>query len=184
MTTIKEFTTPKDASEVRNLLGMTNFCCRFIKNYATLIQPLRELTKKDVPFEWRGEKERALEKLRDALLNASENAYFDSTKKTEAFTDASPVGVPAVLTQKELNSDERKIIAYASRALSPTEQNYSQLERKAHAIIWSCEHFHLYLFGVRFDVFTDHQPLVAIILKSSVETFSSFRKVVSASTTL
>ena len=68
-------------------------------------------------------------KLRDALLNASENAYFDCTKKTEVFNDASPIGVAAVLTQKELNSDERKIIAYASRALSPTEQNYSQLER-------------------------------------------------------
>ena len=89
---------------------------RFIKNYATLTQPLRELTKKDVLFEWRGVQERALEKLRDAILNASENAYFDSTKKTEVFTDASPVGVAAVLTQKELNSDERKIIAYASRA--------------------------------------------------------------------
>ena len=70
VTTIKEFTTPKDASEVRSLLGMTNFCCRFIKNYATLTQPLREITKKDVLFEWRGEQERALEKLRDAILNA------------------------------------------------------------------------------------------------------------------
>ena len=61
VTTIKEFTTPKDASEVRSLLGMTNFCCRFIKNYATLTQPLRELTKKDVPFEWRGEQEQGEE---------------------------------------------------------------------------------------------------------------------------
>ena len=161
VTKIKEFTTPKDASEVRSLLGM-NFCCRSIKNYATLTQPLRELTKNDVSFEWRGEQERALEKLRDALLNASENAYFVSTKKTEVFNDASPVGVAAVLTQKELNSNKRKIIAYASRALSPTEQNYSQLEREALAIVWSSEHFHLYLYGARFDVFTDHQPLVAI----------------------
>ncbi|CAB4043628.1 Hypothetical predicted protein, partial [Paramuricea clavata] len=87
VTAIKEFATPKDASEVRSLLGMTNFCCRFIKNYATLIQPLRELTKKDLPFVWTGKQERALEKLCDALTNASENAYFDSTKTTEVFTD-------------------------------------------------------------------------------------------------
>ncbi len=162
MTAIKEFATPKDASEVRSLLGMTNFCCRFVKNYATLTQPLRELTKKDVPFVWTGKQERALEKLRDALTNASENAYFDPTKTTEVFTDASPVGVAAVLTQKKPNSDERKIVAYASRALSITEQNYSQLEREALAIVWSCEHFHLYLYGGRFAVFTDHQPLVTI----------------------
>ena len=141
VTAIKEFATPKDASEVRSLLGMTNFCCRFVKNYATLTQPLRELTKKDVPFVWTGKQERALEKLRDALRNASENAYF---------------------TQKKPNSDGRKIVAYASRALSITEQNYSQLEREALAIVWSCEHFHLYLYGGRFAVFTDHQTLVTI----------------------
>ena len=162
VTTIKEFNTPKDASEIRSLLGMTNFCCRFIKNYATLTQPLRELTKKGVPFAWTVKQERALEKLRDALTNASENAYFDSTKKTEVFTDASPVGVAAVLTQKDPDSDKRKIIAYARRALSSTKQNYSQLEREALAIVWSCEHFHLYLYGAKFTVLTDHQPLVSI----------------------
>ena len=162
VTTIKEFTTPKDASEISSLLGMTNFCCRFIKNFATLTQPIRELTKKGVPFAWTVKQERALEKLRDALTNASENAYFDSTEKTEVFTDASPVGVAAVLTQKDPDSDKRKIIAYASRALSSTEQNYSQLEREALAIVWSCEHFHLYLYRTKFTVFTDHQPLVSI----------------------
>jgi hypothetical protein len=98
VTTIKEFATPKDASEVRSLLGMTNFCCRFVKNYATLTHPLRELTKKDIPFVWTGKQGRALEKLCDALTNASENAYFDSTKMTEVFTDATSVGVAAVLT--------------------------------------------------------------------------------------
>ena len=159
---IQEFITPNDASEVRSLLGMTNFCCRVIKNYATLTAPLRELTKKNVPFLWTKKQERALAMLRDILTNAPENAYFDSTKITEVFTDASPVGVAAVLTQKEPESEERKIIAYASRALTSTEQNYSQLEREALAIIWSCEHFHLYLYGGRFSVFTDHQPLVAI----------------------
>ena len=88
------------------------------------------------------------------------NTYFDSKKKTEVFTDASPVGVAAVLTQKDPDSDKRKIIAYASRALSSTEQNYSQLEREALAVVWSCEHFHLYLYGAKFTVFTDQQPLV------------------------
>ena len=101
VTKIKEFTMPKDASEVRSLLGM-NFCCRFIKNYATLTQPLRELTKKDVSFEWRGEQERALEKLRDALLNASENAYFDSTKKLKFSMMRVLLVLPLCLLRKSL----------------------------------------------------------------------------------
>ena len=37
-----------------------------------------------------------------------------------------------------------------------------QLERETLAIVWLCEHFHLYLYGARFDAFTDHQPLVMI----------------------
>ena len=160
--TIKEFTAPKDISKVRRLLGVTNFCCSFIKNYAMLTELVREMTKKGVLFVWTGKQKRALEKLRDTLTNVSENAYFDSTKTTEVFTDASPVGVSTVLIKKELNSDERKIIAYASQALSLTEQKYSQLEREVLAIVWSCEHFHLYLYEEAFTVFTDHQPLVTI----------------------
>ena len=144
------------------MLGMTNFCCRFIKNYATLTEPLRELTKKGIPFVWTKSQERALERLRVALTSAPENAYFDSTKITEVYTDASPVGVAAVLTQKEPDGDKRKVIAFASRAMSSPEQNYSQLEREAFAIVWACEHFHLYLYGGRFTVFTDHQTLVKI----------------------
>ena len=62
-----------------------------------------------------------MEKLRVALTSAPENAYFDSTKITEVYTDASPVGVAAILTQKEPD-------------MSLPEQNYSQLEREALAI--------------------------------------------------
>lgn len=69
-----------------------------------------------------------------------------------------------LLCSHRRNSDERKIIVYSSRALSTTEMNYSQLEREALTVVWSCEHFHLYLYmyGGRFAVFTDHQPLVVI----------------------
>ena len=94
---VEEFPTPGNASEVRSLLGMTNFCCRFIRNYATITEPLRELIKKDAPFLWTKRQDEALEELRVALSNAPKNAYFDSTKKTEIITDASPVGIIAVL---------------------------------------------------------------------------------------
>ena len=107
---------------MRNLPGMTNFCCRFIKNYAKLTEPLRELTKKRIAFVWTMRQERALERLRVALTSATEY----STKLKGVNTDGSPVGVAAVLTQKEPDGDERKVIAFASRAMSLPEQNYSQ----------------------------------------------------------
>ena len=122
VTAIRELTTPKDISDVRNLPGMTNFCCRFIKNYAKLTEPLRELTKKRIAFVGTMRQERALERLRVALTSAPENY----TKVTGVYTDGSPVGVAAVLTQKEPDGDERKVIAFASPAMSCPEQNYSQ----------------------------------------------------------
>ena len=55
------------------------------------------------------------------------------------------------------------IVQFASRALSAVEQRYSQTEREALAITWACEHFHIYIFGAPFTVFTDHKPLTSIL---------------------
>ena len=59
-------------------------------------------------------------------------------------------------------SQNRRIELFASRALSAVEQRYSQTEREALAITWACEHFHIYIFGAPFTVFTDHKPLTSI----------------------
>ena len=88
-------------------------------------------------------------------------AYFDPEKDTELIVDASPVGLGAILTQKTCDS-EKKIVAYASRSLSPVEQRYSQTEREALACVWACERFHLYVYGAPFTLITDHKPLVHI----------------------
>jgi hypothetical protein len=63
---------------------------------------------------------------------------------------------------KKFQNERRKVIAFASRALNPVEQRYSQTEREALAILWACEHFHLYVYGSHFTVITDHKPLEQI----------------------
>uniref|UniRef100_H3A736 Gypsy retrotransposon integrase-like protein 1 n=1 Tax=Latimeria chalumnae TaxID=7897 RepID=H3A736_LATCH len=148
---------PANATEVRSLLRVINFCCRFIPQYATLTEPLRELTKKDVPWKWSAKHEESLAKLRETLL-PSVLAYFDSDKETEILVDASPVGLTAILAYTQL----QHIVAFASRALTPIEQHYSQTEREALAVVWVCEHFHIYVYGRPFSVYTDHKPLIAI----------------------
>ena len=55
------------------------------------------------------------------------------------------------------------VVVYGSRALTAVEQRYrSQLERKALAVVWSCEYFHFYIFGAPVKVVTDHKPLVTL----------------------
>ena len=89
-------------------------------------------------------------------------AYFDSSKNTELYVDASPFGLGAILTQTTPGQQDTKVIAYASRSLTDTESRYSQIERESLAIVYGVEHFHIYLYGHGFTLITDHKPLELI----------------------
>ena len=76
--------------------------------------------------------------------------------------DASAVGISAILAQREQDSPQYKVIAYASRSLTPVEKRYSQTDREGLALVWGIEHFRLFLLEAEFDVITDHKALEAI----------------------
>ena len=88
---------PQNASEVRSLLGMANYSRKYIRDFATITAPLRELTKKNVCFKWEQKHSKAFEKLKDELTKAPVMAYFDTKKETILTVDASPVGISAIL---------------------------------------------------------------------------------------
>ena len=73
-------------------------------------------------------------------------------------TDASGVGLGAVLTQKQ-NDGSVRPVAYASRTLQPHEQNYGVTKLEALGVVWAVRHFRHYLYGHHCDVFTDHKAL-------------------------
>ena len=159
---IQNLETPSNATQVRSLLGMSNFCARFIPGYATMTQPLRELMKKDAQWTWTEECSKSLASIRQSLSNAPVLAYFNEQKATQIYVDASPVGLGAILSQHDNNGENECVIAYGSRALTAVEQRYSQTEREALAVVWACEHFHLYVYGKPVKIFTDHKALVSI----------------------
>ena len=88
-------------------------------------------------------------------------AYFDPNKETELVTDASPSGLSAILMQNTPGED-RRVVAYSSRALTDVERRYSQTEREALAIVWAVERLHLYLYGSHFKLITDCKPVQLI----------------------
>ena len=76
------------------------------------------------------------------------------------------MGLGAVLIQEK--NGERRAICYASRTLSNVERRYSQTEREALALVWACERFHLYVYGLpKFDLVTDHEALKVIYSRKS-----------------
>ena len=112
--------TPTSASEVRSL--MTNYCSRFIPDYATKTEPLHKLSHKDQPWEWTPRHDSAVNELKYALLKAPVTAYFDPVKDIELSVDGSPVRLAAILSQKDQETGTSHINTYASRSLTETEQ--------------------------------------------------------------
>ena len=154
---------PQNLSELRSFLGMVQYSSRFIADFATIVEPLRKLTKQDVKWDWTQKQDDAFQAIKNALSEQTTLMFFDPTKDTEIHVDASPVGLAAVMTQKQGQGQGHKPVAYASRSLSDVEQRYSQTEREALSVVWACEHFNIYILGSEFTtIVTDHKPLLNI----------------------
>ena len=106
--------------------------------------------------------QRAFVEVKEEISNSPVLALFDPSRETIVSADASSYGLGAVLLQKQA-SGERRPVAYASRAMTPTEQRYAQIEKEALAITWACDRFADYLMGLQFHVETDHKPLVPLL---------------------
>ncbi|VDI82386.1 Hypothetical predicted protein [Mytilus galloprovincialis] len=137
---------PKTASEMRSFHGLVNYCGRYIPDFSTVSAPLRELTRAKTKWIWSSRHQDAFDELK--RFNA----------ETHVIVDASPVGLGAILSQKQSDWNFRPV-TFASRTLTNVEQRYSQTEREALVVVWGCDRFHLYLYGKEFILVTDHKPL-------------------------
>ena len=96
-------------------------------------------------------------------------AYANYTKPFKLHTDASENGLEAVIYQKQDN-DMESVIAYVSRTLSKSEQNYDAHKLEFLALKWSItERFHGYLYGRHFEVYTDNNPLTCILTTAKLD---------------
>ncbi|CAM5109558.1 unnamed protein product [Eretmochelys imbricata] len=109
------------------------------------------------PVRWSDAAERAFTDLRTALCSNPILIALDFTKEFILQTDASEVGLGAVLSQ--VIGEEKHPILYLSRKLLPREQKYAVVERECLAVKWAIETLCYYLLGRRFILVTDHATL-------------------------
>ena len=158
---ITQMPRPENPKAILRLLGSVNYLSRFLPKLSEAAEPLRRLTKNDVPWHWESHQENAYQEVLKLMATAPVLKYYDVTQEVTIQADSSEKGLGAVLLQNG------QPVTFASRALSPVEGNYAQIEKEMLAIVFACERFDHYLHGkAEIKVETDHKPLVTIMQKS------------------
>lgn len=154
---VREFPVPQSLKDVQRFLGLAGWYHRFIPNFSDKAAPLHALKQKKSTWSWTKECQKAFDTIKHDLINAPVLVSPDLTKIFRVQTDASEVGLGAVLTQD--SEGEEHVVAYASRLLHGAEKSYSVSEKECLAVIWAVEKWRSYLEGRSFEVVTDHSAL-------------------------
>ncbi|GJS52951.1 putative reverse transcriptase domain-containing protein [Tanacetum coccineum] len=147
---IKDWTSPKSPTEIRQFLGLAGYYRRFIEGFSKIAKPMTKLTQKKVKFEWGDKQEAAFQLLKQKLCSAPILALPEGSEDFIAYCDASKKGLGAVLMQRE------KVISYASRQLKIHEKNYTTHDLELGAVVFALKIWRHYLYGTKCIVFMDH----------------------------
>ncbi|KAK7912339.1 hypothetical protein WMY93_012550 [Mugilogobius chulae] len=153
---------PSDPATLRSFLGLSAWYSKFVPNYATVVEPMRALLRKDCAFHWNKTAQTAFDQVKQLIVQSTALVLFDPNKPTIVSTDASDYGIGAVLTQLD-SSGEEQTVAFASRSLSDAERKYSIVEKEALACVWAAEKWRTWLWGRKFLLRTDHQALTTLL---------------------
>ena len=145
---IDKITVPTTVTQVRSFLGLVGYYRQFIKNFSRIASPLFKLLEKNAKFSWGEEQQQAFESLKQHLLNKPIVSYSDFSLPFRLYTDASNLGLGAVLAQ--VQEGRERIICCASRTLTKGEVNYSTTNKECLSIAWEVKYFRNYLIRENF----------------------------------
>ena len=160
---IAEYPQPSTIGELRQFLGFVNFQRKFLPDCSLTQKPLSCLIggRNSKKLVWSSEMIEAFDRLKSDMKVDLELAYPDYSEAAhniELWVDASSYGAGAYLAQRQ--GESHRVIGFNSMSFSKTQLNYSTLERELTALRWGIKSFRPFLYGVTFDLFTDHQPIV------------------------
>ncbi|XP_022099493.1 uncharacterized protein LOC110984016 [Acanthaster planci] len=155
---------PGTVNELQQFLGFVQYLAPFVPRLADHTDTLRALLRKDSDWQWNESHQKAFDHVKSLITAECTLTYFNPHKPTVVQVDASSKGLGAALLQ------DGKPIAFASKALTATEQRYANIERELLAVVFGCTRFHTYLYGAKFVVESDHKPLENIQHKSLANT--------------
>ena len=151
---------PTNKKQVQSFIGTINYLSKFSAILSEIAEPIQELAKDKVPFNWGPEHQSYFTQMKQEIISAPILAYYDPKKQTVLQTDASIKGLDACLAQEE------KPVYLASNTLTEAQQVFTAIELESLAVAWVMEKFHHFLYASHFIMETDQKPLEAILSKS------------------
>ena len=162
---IRDLPPPKTVKGVRSFLGLANYYRQCVPAYAEIAEPLINLTRKGVKFDWTDACQRNFVQLKNALTADTVMAHPDPLKPYSLFTDACDTAIGAILTQID-SKGRHRVIQYISHSLPDVQRRWATIEKEAYAVIYALQKLRPYLLGADFIVYTDHKPLKSLFAKS------------------
>lgn len=155
---VRNFPQPTSVNELQRFVGLAGYYRRFIKDFTIKSYPLTQIIGGKVPFTWSTEQQHAFTALRNALITEPVLVTFDPHKKCIVHTDASKIAMSGILMQLD-EHNKKHVVAYFSKRMNKDQEKYTTTEQECLAVITTVEHFHVYLHGKPFDIYTDHAAL-------------------------
>ena len=150
---VLQWEAPTSVTEIRSFLGLAGYYRRFIEGFSKLALPLTKLTCKGAAFVWDVRCEESFLELKKRLTTAPILILPNPEEPFVVYCDASKMGLGGVLMQNG------KVVAYASRQLRIHEKNYPTHDLELAAVVFVLKIWRHYLYGSRFEVFSDHKSL-------------------------
>ena len=157
---VLEWPTPKCVKDIQKFLGLVNYYRQFIKDFVSIARPLHDLVKKNQKWDWTEKQEKAFRELKERFTKEPVLAAPDIDKKMKMEVDALDYATEGVLSM-ECGNGLWRPVAYLSKSLNETEQNYEIHDKEMLAIIRGLEAWRHLLEEAqyKFEIWTDHKNL-------------------------
>ena len=159
---VRNFPEINSVKKLRSFLGVTGHYRRFIKMFSRKAKPLFDLLKKDAPWVWGEEQEKAVAILKQAMCSTPVLASPDPKREFIVETDGSKEGISGILAQRDSVTKLIHPCAYFDRTLRGSEPRYSAHELEGLAIRETYHRFRHYLLPNKSTLITDCEALTKL----------------------
>lgn len=157
---ITDYIAPKNVKELQKFLGLCQYDRMFTLRFSELAAPLTELLKKRASWKWDESQQEAFRSIKHELQQATLLYHPDPRLPFCLQTDASNIGIAALLFQ--LVDGERHVVAYASRLLLERERRYCSFEKEVLGALFGMQKWRIYLLSNHFTLYTDCKAMTYI----------------------